>query len=263
MKTRFVFIEYGNKDVYFNELKYALMTLKRHCDLTASDVYVYSESVDRYAELPVTAVSIKEDLQAYSLEGRYHFRIKPMVIGLALKTLPADTCLVFLDTDTYVRSSLTQRLAEIQSKRVLMNAFEKRNPYPNSVLNNLLLPSGLTYSYDPNVSVMFNSGVMCVLSEHRLIFLDAVAILDGMLHAGFTAHTIEQCAVSEAFRIHGVEIQEVKKEVVHYWRSTDKKYMHQQLSRYFADTASVKGLPDFSIPHNWFLARWHKLMGLN
>jgi hypothetical protein len=260
MGTRFIFIEYGNKDIYFKELKYSLMTLKSLHDLTADDVYVYTERVDRYKNLPITPVSIKDDVASYSLGGSYHFRIKPMVIRRALQELPVSNNLFFVDTDTYIKSSLSQRISEIKPDVVLMNEFEKTNPYAGSVLNNLLLPSGLMYSYSPNLSHMFNSGVLGVSGVHEPIFADAVAIVDGMLDAGFKAHTIEQCAVSEAFRIHGVRIHEVKKEVMHYWRGTDKKYMHNQLDRHFSARSSDRALPFFKISHNWFLARWHKLL---
>ncbi len=259
MGTRFIFIEYGNKDIYFKELKYSLMTLKSLHNLTIDDIYVYTECVDRYTDLPVTPISIKDDISSYSLGGRYHFRIKPTVIYRALQEQSSARSLFFIDTDTYIKSALSERISEIKSDVVLMNEFEKMDPYPDSVLDNLSLPSGLTYSYSSYLSHMFNSGVLGVSSEHGPIFADALAIIDGMLDAGFKAHTIEQCAVSEAFRIHGVQIREVKKEVVHYWRGTDKKYMHNQLDRHFSLESNDGTLPDFKISHNWFLARWHKV----
>lgn len=259
MRTRFIFIEYGDKDIYFNELKYSLMTLKSFHQLTEDDVYVYSESVERYKNLSVTPVSIKDEISSYSLSGAYHFRIKPLVMLRALRELPIGLNLLFLDTDTYTKQNLGSRISEINSRTVLMNKFETKDPYPLAVLSNFSLPSGLMYSYGPH-SQMFNSGVVGISTEHEKILIDAVALIDGMRAAGFKSHTIEQCAVTEAFRIHGVQIHEVKKEVVHYWKSTDKKYMHNQLNRIDSIQSSDGKLPTFMIPHNWFLARLHKLL---
>jgi hypothetical protein len=235
------------------------MTLKNFHQLTEGDVYVYTEDIERYTSLPVTPVSIKDNISSYSLNGAYHFRIKPLVMLRALRELPAGLNLLFLDTDTYTKQNLSSRIAEINPRAVLMNQFETKDPYPLAVLSNLSLPSGLMYSYGPH-SQMFNSGVVGISTEHEKILIDAVALIDGMRAAGFKTHTIEQCAVTEAFRIHGVQIHEVKKEIMHYWKSTDKKYIHNQLNRFDTIQSSDDKLPTFTIPHNWFLARLHKLL---
>lgn len=261
MSFKFIFVEYGNKEVYFKELQYALLTLRSHQHLMASDVCVYTENAERYVNIPVTPISIKNEISEYSLNGRYHFRIKPMVIRRALLEHQDSKGLFFLDTDTYITTGLSDRLDEIKNQTILMNQFEKLNPYPSSRLENLLLPSGLTYSYTPK-ACMFNSGVLGILREHEPILVDAVAMIDGMLDAGFQAHTIEQCAVSEAFRIHGVQIKEVKKELVHYWHGSDKRYMHKKLDAYFAGatTASMFSMPLVKIPHSWWRARLDKFI---
>lgn len=258
MKNIFLYIEYGGQNKYISELKYSLATLFDHHALTPDEIWVYTEDISRYANLPVTPKSIAAELEAYSLGGVYAHRIKPCAVNKALAELPPDTNLVFVDTDTYFKSSLTRRLSTISQRHVLMNKFEKINPYENDVLEHLQLPSGKKYRYDTQKSVMFNSGFLGLNRAHIPCMKDAIAIIDGMIQAKFKAHTIEQCAVSEAFRIHGIAISEVDAELEHYWPSTDKKYMHHHLSKISDANIDSRGLWTERLQHSWWRARLHK-----
>jgi len=226
-------------------------------------VLVYTENPEFYAHLPVTAVSIAQDITDYSLNGAYHFRVKPCVIKRALKEHGQDANIVFLDTDTYFKKNINPYLAQIDTQHVLMNKFEKRNPYPGEVLQSVQLPSGKTYSYDEQQSIMYNSGLVGLHAAHTACLEDAIAIIDAMVNASFKAHTIEQCAVAEAFRIHQVHISEVNREVEHYWPSTDKKYMRRQLANLAEAGVKPNGLPAGRIKHSWLRARLHKIYKLS
>ena len=261
MNIKFLYIEYGNKKTYKEELTYSLATLLDHHSLVKSEVLVYTENPEFYAHLPVTAVSIAQDIPAYSLNGAYHFRVKPCVIKRALQEHGQDANIVFLDTDTYFKNNINHHLAKINSQHVLMNKFEKRNPYPGEVLRSVQLPSGKTYSYDEQHTIMYNSGLVGLHVSHMACLDDAIAIIDAMVNASFKAHTIEQCAVAEAFRMHQVQISEVYREVEHYWPNTDKKYMHRQLQQLHHSGAQSNGLPLGRIKHSWLRARLHKLPG--
>lgn len=263
MKTKFLYIEYGRQKTYVDELTYSLATLLDHHSLVKSDVLVYTENTETYAQLPVTAVSIAQDITAYSLHGAYHFRVKPCVIKRALEEHGQDANIVFLDTDTYFKKNTDQYLAQINPKHVLMNKFEKHNPYPGEVLSPVQLPSGKIYAYDEQHSIMYNSGLVGLHAAHTACLADAIAIIDAMVKASFKAHTIEQCAVSEAFRIHQIQMVQLYKEVEHYWPSTDKKYMRRQLAGLAASGVQPNGLPVGRIKHSWLRARLHKLPGFH
>jgi hypothetical protein len=254
-QLKFLYIDYGGHDSYFSELRYSLATLLDFDKPHPESVLVYTDNVAKYARLPVTAVSIRSDLDEYTLNGTYHYRVKPFVIKRAIEDNKDTEKILFLDTDTYVKASLASKAAKIDATTALMNRFEKRDPYPGDCLDHLELTTGKTYSYDRKVSSMYNSGVVGVSRNHISCLDDAIQILDGMLKAGFGSHTIEQCALSEAFRINGVRIQEVKTEVEHYWRKTDKGYMHKKLKLVLGDDAA---LPTGRISHNWFLPRLGK-----
>ena len=258
MKTIFVYIDYGDKRSHFEELKYSLATLYDHHSMDSISVRVYTDNTEKYAHLPVTAISIEKEISSYSLNWTYHFRIKPCVIRQALKDLEDEATLVFIDTDTYFKISLSARLQEISSECVLMNKFETQAPYPGEILQDLTLPSGIRYSYDNQNSLMYNSGLVGLKSRHIDCIEDAIPIVDGMIGASFRAHTIEQCAMSESFRIHRIGIREVFREFEHYWRRTDKRFMHHHLSRLKYSEKSADGLPLQRIKHSWLRARWHK-----
>ena len=135
------------------------------------------------------------------------------------------------------------------------------NPYPGEVLSSVQLPSGKIYAYDEKHSIIYNSGLVGLHAAHTACLEDAIAIIDAMVNASFKAHTIEQCAVSEAFRIHQIQTAELYKEVEHYWPSTDKKYMRRQLAGLAASGVPPNGLPAGRIKHSWLRARLHNLMG--
>lgn len=259
MKTKFLYIEYGHQKTYVDELMYSLATLLDYHSLLKSDVLVYTENTETYAHLPVTAVSIAQDIPDYSLNGAYHFRVKPCVMKRALQEHGQDTNIVFLDTDTYFKKNINRHLEQINSQNALMNKFEKRNPYPGEVLQSVQLPSGKLYTYDEKYSIMYNSGLVGLHAAHAACLADAIAIIDAMVKASFKAHTIEQCAVSEAFRLHQIQIAELYKEVEHYWPSTDKKFMRRQLAGLAASGLQANGLPAGRIKHSWLRARLHKL----
>jgi hypothetical protein len=256
-QLKFLYIDYGGQDSYFSELRYSLATLIDFEKPDPESVLVYTDNVAKYAKLPVTAVSIQSDLDDYTLNGAYHYRVKPFVIKRALEDHKDAERIVFLDTDTYVKAPLARKAAKIDATTALMNRFEKWDPYPGHSLDHLELRTGKTYSYNRKVSSMYNSGVVGISRNHIGCLDDAIQILDGMLKAGFRSHTIEQCALSEAFRINGVKIQEVKTEVEHYWRKTDKGYMHKKLKLVLGDDAA---LPTGRISHNWLLPRLGKYL---
>ena len=263
MKTKFLYIEYGHQKTYVDELTYSLATLLDYHSPLKSEVLVYTENTETYAHLPVTAVSIAQDMPAYSLNGAYHFRVKPCVMKRALQEHGQDANIVFLDTDTYFKKNINPYFSQINAQHALMNKFEKRNPYPGEVLPPVQLPSGKIYAYDEQHAIMYNSGLVGLHASHAACLDDAIAIIDAMVSASFKAHTIEQCAVSEAFRIHQIQLAEVYKEVEHYWPSTDKKYMRRQLAGLAASGVQANGLPAGRIKHSWLRARLHKLPGFH
>jgi len=68
-----------------------------------------------------------------------------------------------------------------------MNAFESTNPYPEFYMKGIKLPSGKVYSYDPQNTKMFNSGIIGIDKGHKLVLEDAIALIDAMQKMGYNA----------------------------------------------------------------------------
>lgn len=259
MKKRIIFIEYGASQRYSNQVKYSVMTLQAHNQLDSSEIVIYTETPERYSNLAVSTRSIKEKVFEYSLGGKYHFRIKPRVL---LDAIEEHQCKVlFLDTDTFCNASLMERINSIDEKNILMNVFEKANPYPDFILKNIPLPSGLIYSYNEKKSKMYNSGVIGIDPSHQKAIKDAIALIDVMQAQGLKYHTAEQTALSESFRIHNIHIHEVNKEITHYTRGTGKDFMDNEIQKELANLPTDSPYPaNKFIALGWFKPRLHKIL---
>ena len=259
MRKRIVFIEYGLQERFLNQVKYSVMTLQAFNVLKKSEIIVYTEQPEKYKKMAVSTRSIKNKVFNYSLNGKYHFRIKPCVL---LDALEEHQCpILFLDTDTFCKANLNQKIASISPSNVLMNAFESTNPYPQFYMKGIKLPSGKVYSYDPQNTKMFNSGIIGIDKGHKLVLEDAIALIDAMQKNGLQRHTAEQTAISEAFRIHNITISELCKEVMHYTRGTGKDYMDDMIKKEMLSLEIDSPFPqNHFIKFNWLRPRLHKLI---
>jgi hypothetical protein len=107
---------------------------------------------------------------------------------------------------------------------------------------------------------MFNSGVIGVDRGHELVLQDAIFIIDVMLNNGLKRHTAEQTAISEAFRVHNIQVSEINKEITHYTRSTGKNYMDAMIRKELATVEVNSPYPKNKfIKFNWFIPRLYKL----
>ncbi|MEI7758307.1 MAG: hypothetical protein WCI80_04630 [Bacteroidota bacterium] len=257
MKKRIVFIEFGAQEKFVNQIKYSVMTLKAFNALEKSEIVIYSEDPSKYKNLDVSSRSIKEKVSEYSLKGQYLFRIKPCVL---LDALNEHNCpILFVDTDTFCKKSLSKKIMSISQENVLMNAFESTNPYPDFSMMNIKTPSGLNYSYDPKRTKMYNSGIIGVNPDHKLAIQDAIYLIDEMKNQGLKSHTAEQTALSEAFRIHHIKITELKKEITHYTRGTGKDYMNYMIQKELQTLPADSPYPEKKfIKFNWLRPRLHK-----
>jgi len=258
MKKRIIFIEYGAQERFLNQIKYSVMTLLAFNKLDRSEIIIYTEQPEKYEKMPVSTRSIVKKVFDYSLGGKYHFRIKPCVLLDALKEHKCK--ILFLDTDTFCNGDLNKKISVISQQNVLMNIFESSNPYPEFEMKGIQLPSGKTYSYDPNNTKMFNSGVIGVCPEHEQALEDAIFIIDAMQNHGLQRHTAEQTAISEAFRIHNIHITEMHKEITHYTRGTGKDYMDDMIKKELITLEANSPYPKNKfIKFNWLIPRLHKL----
>jgi hypothetical protein len=226
----FVYLHYGPSENLRRELKYSFLTLRRFLDPAQHRVAIYTDAPDLFAAWPVAVLSIADKVDEYSAAGRYNHRIKLAVLSDALGRF-GDA--VLLDSDSIVLAGFPASVAGKLRHGAVMNRFEVRNPAPELAGFETSLPQAGRYRYDPERSVMFNSGIIGATAAHVPVVEDALALVDAFLArptAPETARRGEQIAMSEAFRVHGVAIAEIYDTFLHYWKRSWKRYADYRLA---------------------------------
>ena len=78
---------------------------------------------------------------------------------------------------------------------------------------------------------MYNSGLIAVQPRHARAIEDSIALIDKLWSWRLFAHDIEQFAINESFRVHGVAIAENSSTFIHYCAHWRKRYMHWRLAK--------------------------------
>jgi hypothetical protein len=225
----FIYLNYGPNANLRRQLKYSFLTLRRSIDPAEHRVAVYTDTPDLFAAWPVAAVSIAGKVSEYSRGGRFGHRIKLVVMHDAL-TRFGDA--ILLDSDSIVLAGFPASAAAKLRRGGVMNRFESHNPAPEFAGLEAVLPHAGRYRYDVVMSHMYNSGLIGARAEHAPVLEDAIALTDVFLDgpaAAVTVHRLEQIAISEAFRIHGVAIAEIHDTFLHYWKRSWKYYADRRL----------------------------------
>jgi hypothetical protein len=231
----YLYLDYGGLPKFRQELKYSLISLKVELGKRQAAIAVYSDTPAIYSNWPVTAVDIAGHILPWSGGGLYHHRIKPAVVLDALGRFGGPVC--FLDADSIVRpgfhAEVTAKMAldSPQARAVVMNIFEKKNPYPPLSGFRCRLPHLGGYLYDMDKSVMYNSGLIGVRPEHAPVLEDALAMIDALIGRAKKFPAIEQFALSEVLRLNKIEIAEVHQTFLHYWQGRRRIYMANQIAK--------------------------------
>jgi hypothetical protein len=235
----YLYLDYGGLSKFRQELKYSLISLK--AELGAKEatsqaaIAIYTDSPQAYRNWPVTVVAIAGQIAPWSGGGLYYHRIKPAVVADALGRFSGPVC--FLDADSIIRpgfhAEVTQKMA-LDSKEegaVVMNVFEKKNPYPPLSGFRCRLPHLGDYRYDVGESLMYNSGLIGVRPEHAPVLEDTLAMIDALIGRAKKFPAIEQFALSEVLRLNRIAIAEVSQTFLHYWQGRRRIYMAGQIAK--------------------------------
>jgi len=234
----FIYVDYGSSPWIGRELRYSLATLL--AEYERPKVVVYTDKPDVYASLhaSVSARALGGDLLRWTRAGAYNHRIKPCVLIDALATQGGLG--VLLDTDSYIAEGFAAALVQATRLGPAMDHFERLDPYPEIAGWSMNLPSR-AYSYDGLESLTFNSGLTAALAGRDETALeDALALIDALWDAGRRMATLEQVAVSEAFRLHGRPIGEMRPTFQHYCRPSLKRYMHWRLDDWARNATGLR-----------------------
>ncbi len=221
----FVYLHYGPSENLRREMKYSFLSLRRFLDPAQHRVAIYTDAPDLFAAWPVATVPIADKIAEYSLAGRYGHRIKSVIFSDALSRF-GDSA--FLDSDSIVRDGFIAALSKKLRTDAVMNAAEALNPWPQLAGFETTLPNA-RYRYDPACSRMFNSGLIAARADSADAAVDAVALVDALLDQPIPPHHVEQLAVAEAFRAHGIDIATIGDTFLHYWKRSWRRYADRRL----------------------------------
>jgi hypothetical protein len=226
----YLYLDYGGLPKFRQELKYSLISLRTELGDRPARIAVYSDAPGIYRNWPVTAVDIAAEIAPWSGGGHYHHRIKPAVAWDALARFSGPVC--FVDADSIVRLGFHAEVtAKMAGGSVVMNGFEKKNPYPPLSGFRCRLPHLGDYHYDVGASVMFNSGLIGVRPEHASVLEDTLAMIDALIGRARKFPAIEQFALSDVLRLKGVPVAEVKDTFLHYWQGRRRIYMANEIAK--------------------------------
>ncbi|MDB5736047.1 MAG: hypothetical protein JWN16_2684 [Alphaproteobacteria bacterium] len=235
----YLYLDYGGRAQYRRELKYSLISLRQELgEGSDARIVVYTDAPQTYAVWPVAVVNIAPHMNDWSRGGLYPHRIKPAVVLDALKRYAAPVC--FLDSDSIVKpgfhAEVTDKLAPKEvfatvKCSVVMNRFEKMNPFPPLKGLRTTLPHMGSYHYDLEQSWMFNSGLIGVSPGHEPLLEDTLAFIDALIGRARKFPTIEQFALSEVCRLNQIPVSEVTDSFVHYWQGRRRLYMADRIEK--------------------------------
>jgi len=246
MRRIVLYIVYGHDQGYYDGAKFSLITFMNwisNNDLI--EIVILSENPEAFKNLPVTVIPItKLQINEWSLNGKYHFRIKNRGLAFAMDVLKVKNSdkILFLDTDTYFKKSPLELFDLIQPKQALFYLNEgliydrKRfNVYVESLRNKQIKIDDKIYELKKDsemwgslmIGIMPNMRTSLELSDKLLLkFIDIVP-----------AHTIEPFALVEILK-RKCKIVEGKRFVSLYSTSRKKEYAVKIISKFFVDNKS-------------------------
>ncbi len=139
-------------------------------------------------------MDIAARIQDWSGDGLYYHRIKPAAVRRRSPRSPSRSCSwtpIPSSGPAFMPRSKRQKMA---GRPVVMNRFEKHNPYPPLKGFRTQLPHLGAYRYDVAHSWMFNSGLIGVAPAHIPLLDDTLAMIDALIGRAKKFPTIEQFA---------------------------------------------------------------------
>ena len=245
----FIYLCFGKSPSVRRELAYSVATLMAELGGDAARIAVFTDRPQDFAGWPQRIVDISDRIEAMRWNGQvdFYFRAKPAVLSEALRLFQCDC--VLLDADTFVRPGFAAAVERALAAGAAMNAFVRSNPYPFFGPFETDLPHVGRYRFDSASAPMLNSGLVAARLEHLPVIDDAIELMDRLWAAKLYRHDIEQFAVGECFRIAGVKVALIDRELEHYCAHWAKRYMRRRLRRRLpsAIVPPVAARPDVSL----------------
>lgn len=236
------YIVYGENDGYFIGARFSMLTLLAH-NTSAVGVLILTDRPEYFSDLPATVLELSStQKRRWSLDGRYHFRIKNRGLAFVIEALNLDDSdkIIAVDTDGYFESSIGELFERINSTNSTIYRNEgairqkKRFKVYKDALDGKIFttPTNKIYRLSPKAEMwgtllwgfqISNKTILDAADDIMLCVLDVV-----------DAHTIEPFALTEAIKSDH-NLFESKQYVKNYSTSGKKRFALTVLQKFFDD----------------------------
>jgi hypothetical protein len=233
-----IYVAWGNDEVYhsgvlFNWLRLTGLGYAKGID----QAVVYTDQPSYYANYPMTVRALTpSEMQDWTLDGRYFFRIKTKVLAEAISQFGGKV--LHIDSDILIKRPLREVFEHIAEHQSLFAANE--GPLCADYLEILETErSDFLNFYDDTSQVnMYCSALTGVSSRNLPAVLDA----DGMMVHWLkktTAHTVEQFAISESLLRHGNKLTSATGWFDDFNSKGKKAYAKLRIAEFFSATQGM------------------------
>jgi hypothetical protein len=218
-------------------------------------VVVYTDKPDFYQGLPLDIIDISNFIDEWTLGGKYHFRIKNLVLQKAIEQYQGS--IIHLDSDILVEKDLNLFFNLINDKSALLylnegSVLKKKNPYVGLIRRES--NDFLRYYADFNKINMYGSAVIGISSSMLRAIKQADEFIRNWLDQ-VDAHTVEQFALSEALIRNGINITPVVSMTTSYSTSGSKAYARKRIEEFFSLTKEMEFFNKLNFAKKWKIRR--------
>jgi len=242
-----LYIVYGDDNSYYEGAIFSFLSSMNWNQFDDEvEIVVLTEKPEYFQNYPIQVIPMtRSQKNDWSLNGKYHFRIKNRGLAFVMDHLNLNKFdkILFFDTDTYFHKSMMPLFGLIQPNQALFYLNEgliykrKRfSPYVDSLDGKEIIIENETYKISTS-SALWGSLMVGVMPNMRssIEWADKLMIkLFDMVHA----HTIEEFAMSESL-LRNYKLVEGKKYVSLYSTSRKKEYANAVLRNFFNNNSGL------------------------
>jgi heptosyltransferase-3 len=242
-----LYIVYGDDESYYQGAKFSFLSSMNWTKFDDKvEIVVLTEKPEFFEGYPIQVIPMsKNQKNDWSLNGRYHFRIKNRGLAFVMDKLNLNKFdkILFLDTDTYFHKSMMPLFDLIQPNQALFYLnegliYERKRfaLYVDSLDRKEIRIENETYKISTS-SALWGSLMVGLMPNMR----SSIEWADKLMVKLFdivNVHTIEEFAISESL-LRKYKLVEGKKYVSQYSTSRKKEYANTVLMNFFKNNSSL------------------------
>jgi len=240
------YIVYGKNEGYFLGAKFSILSLLAN-NTDELKIVVLTDNENYFQGLPVITLPLTQDEKDnWSLNGRYHFRIKNRGLDKIITTLNLSDLdkIIALDTDTYFKKPITPIFDAIDNRHstIFRNEGKIRDKPRFKVYKDALdgkhftTPSGSTYTLSADAE-MWGTLLWGFQISNRHLLDKADDIMLCLLEV-VVSHTIEPFSLSESIKSDH-NLFESKAYVLNYSTSGKKRHALRIITKFFEHNSKL------------------------